>query len=516
MASSTMTQIARPARGIPREAVAAAGVAATLAAVLAWLGPPGSDFAAHALPARRSSTDTASRIWNNFWYAGRYSFVTYSLLYYPLAALLGIKLLAVASIATAALAFGVSRSARMGAGGALVEPHPSRSSGPASCSPAPSRSRSASRWRCSRSGRSRRARRWRFALLDRARAGREPCRVPAARRRSWPGSGSRVRRARRAAACRSTTLGRAAAVELVLLRLFPARRPLPVLARRVRGGAACSAGSASCSPGASQRRGVLRWIFVVYLVACTAAYLVPSSLGENIARLRYAAIPIAILTLSLRRWRPLPVAVLALALAVAWNLTPLAGSFVQDERRPGRERAYWAPAVGFLREHLSPSYRVEAVDTVGHWPAVYLPRSRDPDRPRLVPPGRLPSERRCSTRRSTARATSAGCARSACATSCCRTRRSTTAPSEEAALDRERTLRAGRGVPLGAHDDLRRPLAAADRDRARTGRGVRRSASIGSRSPSRGPGAIASPRTGLPTGRRAPAASPAAPTARCC
>ena len=53
-------------------------------------------------------------IWNNFWYAGRYSFVTYSLLYYPLAALLGIKLLAVASIATAALAFGVVASREWG------------------------------------------------------------------------------------------------------------------------------------------------------------------------------------------------------------------------------------------------------------------------------------------------------------------------------------------------------------------------------------------------------------------
>src|SRR5439155_16959300 len=44
-------------------------------------------------------------LWNNFWYAGRYSFVTYSLLYYPLAGLIGIKVLAVASIAAAALAF---------------------------------------------------------------------------------------------------------------------------------------------------------------------------------------------------------------------------------------------------------------------------------------------------------------------------------------------------------------------------------------------------------------------------
>ena len=108
-----MTQIARPARGIPREAIAAAGVAATIAAALAWLGPPGSDFAAHVYQSGLFE-DHGFGIWNNFWYAGRYSFVTYSLLYYPLAALFGIKLLAVASIATAALAFGVVASREWG------------------------------------------------------------------------------------------------------------------------------------------------------------------------------------------------------------------------------------------------------------------------------------------------------------------------------------------------------------------------------------------------------------------
>ena len=125
---------------------------------------------------------------------------------------------------------------------------------------------------------------------------------------------------------------------------------------------------------------MLRWIYVVYLIACTAAYLVPSSLGENIARLRYAAVPIAILTLSLRRWRPLPLALLALTLAVAWNLTPIAGSFVRTSADPASDPAYWAPAVQFLRGNLSPSFRVEAVDTVGHWPAAYLPAAGIPIR----------------------------------------------------------------------------------------------------------------------------------------
>src|SRR5216110_350500 len=91
---------------LTREALLAAGAAATLAAVLLWAGPPGNDLAAH-LYQRALFVKHGFVLWNNFWYAGRYSFVTYSLLYYPLAALVGIKLLAVATISTAALAFAV-------------------------------------------------------------------------------------------------------------------------------------------------------------------------------------------------------------------------------------------------------------------------------------------------------------------------------------------------------------------------------------------------------------------------
>src|SRR5205085_12149083 len=88
------------------EARAAAGVAAALAAALAWLGPPGTDLAAHAYQ-RALFLQHGFELWNNFWYAGRYSFVTYSLLYYPLAAALGIRLLAVLTIGVAAYAFSV-------------------------------------------------------------------------------------------------------------------------------------------------------------------------------------------------------------------------------------------------------------------------------------------------------------------------------------------------------------------------------------------------------------------------
>ena len=70
------------------------------------VGPPGNDLAAHVYQ-RTSSSTTASSSGTTSGTAGRYSFVTYSVLYYPLAAVFGIKALAVLSIAIAALAFAV-------------------------------------------------------------------------------------------------------------------------------------------------------------------------------------------------------------------------------------------------------------------------------------------------------------------------------------------------------------------------------------------------------------------------
>src|SRR5207249_9398439 len=68
------------------------------------LGPPGTDLAAHVFQ-RDLFVQHGFALWSNYWYAGRYSFVGYSLIYYPLAAWLGIKLLAVLSVAGATAAF---------------------------------------------------------------------------------------------------------------------------------------------------------------------------------------------------------------------------------------------------------------------------------------------------------------------------------------------------------------------------------------------------------------------------
>jgi len=373
VSGTTMTQAA-PERAIPREAFATAAVAAALAAVLAWYGPPGSDFAAHFYQ-RNLLEDHGFAVWNNFWYAGRYSFVTYSVLYYPLAVLLGIKLLAVASVATAALSFAVvvarewgpaarwsNRSFAVVWAGIVLSGAFPFALGTALALLA--------LWALQAGRRGRfalltvlvlAASPVAFVLLAVVLAGIALARTPRLGEVSLP----------------LATVVVLAGVELLLLRLFPAGGRFPFsLAEFAAACIFCSLGILLTWRVRVARE--LRWIYVVYLAACTAAYLVPSGLGENIARFRYVAIPMALLTLSLRRWRPLPVALAALALAVSWNLTPLASSFAKTSGDPAANPAYWEPAVQFLRAHLSPSYRVEAVDTVGHWPAAYLPAAGIP------------------------------------------------------------------------------------------------------------------------------------------
>jgi len=60
---------------LTREALVASGGAAILSALLLWAGPSGSDFAAHVYQ-RAIFIQHGFALWNNFWYAGRYSFIS--------------------------------------------------------------------------------------------------------------------------------------------------------------------------------------------------------------------------------------------------------------------------------------------------------------------------------------------------------------------------------------------------------------------------------------------------------
>jgi hypothetical protein len=175
----------------------------------------------------------------------------------------------------------------------------------------------------------------------------------------------------------AAAVGVAGLVEIALWRMFPTGGHYP-FSREEFLAAALFCGVGLGVTWRVERARPLRLIFPIYFAACAAAWAIPSGLGENVCRLRFVAIPLAMLALSLRRWRPVWMAVPVAALACSWNVTPLIASYAKASTDPSASARYWQPAVGFLRSHLSPSYRVEAVDTVGHWEAVYLPEAGIP------------------------------------------------------------------------------------------------------------------------------------------
>jgi hypothetical protein len=354
---------------VRREAAAAAAIGCVVAAVLMWAGPPGSDTAAHVFQ-RQFLLDHGFGIWNNFWYAGRYTFVTYSLAYYPIAALVGIRPLALVSVAIAAYAFSTVAEHQWGRAARW-----------------PGRAFAVAWGAAVLSGA--------FPFLAAAAAALVALRLLQAQRRGWAaaailltlalsplafallaivlaGQAVARRRSRTELVVPAVAIATGIAIELVLWRLFPdgGHYPFPVTSFL----AVCT----FCLFGLGLTWRVraadgLRGMFAAYLLASFAAFAVPSAIGENVTRLRYAAVPLILLALALRRWRPLPVSLVAIALATSWNVTPLAFSFAHSATDPSANVAYWQPAIRFLHRKLTPSYRVEAVDTASHWEATFLP-----------------------------------------------------------------------------------------------------------------------------------------------
>jgi len=358
-----------------REAVLCTAFAALTTSLLVWLGPRGGDLAAHEYQSRLFTLHGFT-LWDNFWYAGRYAFVNYSILYYPLAELFGIGLLSVLTVALAAGAFARLLEREWGTAarwasrcnavlwpGVILAAELPLALGVLLALLCLLALQAGRRWAAaglilltlaaSPVG---------FALLTIVLAGIAVGRLPALRLR--------------AVAVPAAAVAVAAAAELVTVHLFPVGSlgfPAVEAVQAVAFGVVLLA-----LTWRLERVGSLRGVLAVYLVAVVAIYAIPTGLGHDIARVRLVALPIALLVAALRRWRPLPLVLVAVGLAAAWNVFPLASAWASSTADRSANAALWPAPVSYLHAHLRPGYRVEAVDTVDHWPALYLARADIP------------------------------------------------------------------------------------------------------------------------------------------
>jgi hypothetical protein len=357
-----------------REAGALAALAAVVAAALLYLGPPGTDFAEHAYQEGFYAAHGFS-LWNNLWYSGRYSFVTYSVLYYPLASIAGIRALAAICVVIAVLAFGRVTDRRWGSAArwsnrsmAIVMPGFVLTGAfpfllGAALALVAVAALDSRRW-------------WAFGVLSALAAAASPLAFVLL---GVVVAGFAIADRRHGAPLVRVlaVLGIIAAALFVVTRLFASgsRDPFPPAAFVP--AIACSLGLAALTWRAEPAR-PLRFAALLNAVACLAAFVVSSDLGEGVTRLRYVALPVVLLALALRQWRPRRLALLAVLAAAWWNGAPLVRSFAVGVDDPTVNASYWSPATEYLRSHLAPSYRVEVVDTTHHWAAAYLPAAGIP------------------------------------------------------------------------------------------------------------------------------------------
>jgi hypothetical protein len=351
-------------RLLAREWSLSAVVAVAIAGVLLWLGPPGVDLAAHAYQ-RTFLLQHGFAVWNNFWYAGRYSFVTYSFIYYPLAAVLGIKVLALASIGIAALAFALVVWQEWGPR-ARFSSRTFAILWPGIVLSAAFPFALGAMFALLAITALQRGHRRSFAVLLFLTLLASPLALLLLVLVLAGGAlGPAPRRAT------VVVIALAVGLELALRRVFPEQGQFPFsVADLVPGVVFGLLGIAVTArvPGAKRLFG----LFSVFLAALLVAFVIPSDLGANVERLKFMAIPLALLAATVAPKRVL-LTIPLVAVGGFWNISALAHTARAAGADPAHSAVYWQPAINYLRHNLTPSYRVEAVDTIEHWPAAYLP-----------------------------------------------------------------------------------------------------------------------------------------------
>lgn len=126
--------------------------------------------------------------------------------------------------------------------------------------------------------------------------------------------------------------------------------------------------------GLGSEEAQLRRVLLGYLLVATAIWLVPNAMGGNAVRLG-ALFGGPVLAAVILAHRPrVPVWFLALFLAggLYWQLTASVTQVARSVGDPSTEAAYFAPLAGWLREHGGHTARLEVPPTANHWESAYL------------------------------------------------------------------------------------------------------------------------------------------------
>jgi len=118
----------------------------------------------------------------------------------------------------------------------------------------------------------------------------------------------------------------------------------------------------------------LRRILIGYVLASALIWLVPNAMGGNAVRLgALFGGPVLAAVVLARRPRVAPwFLALALVGGLYWQLTASVNQIARSVGDPSTASAYFEPAAGWLRAHGGEGLRIEVPPTANHWESAYL------------------------------------------------------------------------------------------------------------------------------------------------
>lgn len=118
----------------------------------------------------------------------------------------------------------------------------------------------------------------------------------------------------------------------------------------------------------------LRRVLIGYTLAATAIWLVPNAMGGNAVRLgALFGGPVLAAVVLARRPRVAPwFLALAMAGGLYWQLTASVNQIARSVGDPSTAAGYFEPAADWLRAHGGEGARIEVPPTANHWESAYL------------------------------------------------------------------------------------------------------------------------------------------------
>jgi len=140
------------------------------------------------------------------------------------------------------------------------------------------------------------------------------------------------------------------------------------------------AGALLLTQGVRDEERQLRRVIAGYLLASTLVWLTPNAMGGNAVRLgALFGGPVLAAVLLSRRPRPTvptwffaPLLALAIAGSLYWQLTASVAQIARSVGDPSTTSAYFHPAARWLRAHGASGTRIEVPPTANHWESAYL------------------------------------------------------------------------------------------------------------------------------------------------